>query len=81
MHHVALDRAWPDDCHFNDDIVKTIGLHARQRRHLRATLDLKNADCVGVLHDVESRGIIFWNVRQIERPPALAAKLQRILHH
>ena len=81
MHHVALDRPWPDDRDFNHDIVKTFRLHPRQRRHLRAALDLKNADRVGVLHDLERFLVVFWNVSEIERPPAFAAKLERVLHH
>ena len=46
MHHVALDRAWPDDRHFDDEIIKSARLDPRQHRHLRATLDLKRAERV-----------------------------------
>ena len=81
MHHVALDWAGPNNRHFNHDIIKTFRFHARQRRHLRATLDLENANGVCALHNCKSRRIIFWNVSQIERSPPLAAKLQRILHY
>ena len=55
MHHVALNRSGPNDRDFDDDIVKTFRLHPRQRRHLRAALDLKHADRVGVLHHFERR--------------------------
>ena len=41
MHHVALDRPWPDDRDFDHDIVKTFRLHPRQRGHLRAAFDLE----------------------------------------
>ena len=81
MHHVALDRSRPDDRDFDHHIVKTFRFHPRQRRHLRAALDLENADRVGLLHHLEGGGVIFRNVGEIERAPALAAQLKRILHH
>ena len=81
MHHVALDRAWPNDCHFNHDIVKTFWFHPRQRGHLSAALYLENADRIRALHDFESRRIIFRNVCQIERATAFPAKLQGVLHY
>ena len=70
MHHVALDRSRSNDRDFNHDVVKTFRFHPRQRRHLRATLDLKNADRVGVLHDLERFLVVFGNVSEIERPSA-----------
>ena len=81
MHHVALDRTRPDDRDFDHDIVKTFRFHPRQRRHLRAAFDLENADRVGLLHHLESRRVIFRDVREIERPAAFATKFKRILHH
>ena len=41
---------------------------------------MKNADCVGFAHHLECRRVILGNVREIERTPAITAKLQRILH-
>ena len=70
MHHVALNWAWSNDRHFNHHIIKTFRLHPRQRGHLRAALDLKHADRVRFLHDLESGGVICRNVREVERPPA-----------
>ena len=81
MHHIALDRARADDCHFNHYIVKTFRLHSRQGRHLRTALDLKNADRVGLLHDLKRGSVILWNMSKIERAPALTAQFKRILHH
>src|SRR5467141_4870756 len=78
MHHVALDRAWPDDRHFDHDIVKTFRLHPRESRHLGTTLDLKHADRVGFLHHFKGGGVIVWNVRKIDRAPPLATQLKRI---
>ena len=81
MHHVALDRSRANDRHFNHHVVKTFRFHPRQGGHLGAALDLKDTDRVGVLHNLECRRIILGNVSKIERPPAFAAKLERILHH
>ena len=81
MHHVALDRSRPNDRDLDDDVVKTFRLHPRQRRHLRAALDLKNADRVRLLHQLESRGVVLRKVREIERPAAFATERERVLHH
>src|SRR5438477_634547 len=81
MHHVALDRARTDDSDFNHDIVKTFRFQSRQRRHLRATFDLENADGVSRLHHLKSFGVVLWNVSEIERAAAFPTKLKRILHH
>ena len=57
MHHLADDRPGPDDRDLDDQVVEALGLHARQRRHLRARLDLEDADGVGALeHRVDRRG-------------------------
>src|SRR5207247_11277279 len=79
MHHVALDRTRPDDRHLNDNIIETFRLHPRQRCHLRAALDLKHADRIGLLHYLKGGRVIFRNMRKIERSPALATKLKGIL--
>ena len=81
MHHVALDRSRPNDRHFDYDVVKTFRFHPRQGGHLRAALDLENADRVGALHDFICCGVIFRNVSEIEWTAASAAKLKRVLHH
>src|SRR5436190_20311043 len=81
MHHVALNWPWPNDRDLDHDVVKTFWFHPRQRRHLGAALDLKNADRVRVLHDLERLPVVFWNVSEIERPPAFATKFERVLHH
>jgi len=44
MHHIALDRPRPHDRHFDDEVVKTLRLQARQHRHLRTAFDLEHAD-------------------------------------
>ena len=81
MHHIALDRSRPNDRHFNHNVVKTFRFHSRQSGYLRAAFDLKNADGVGLLHNLKGGRIIFRNVCKIEWPPAFAAKFKCILHH
>src|SRR5205814_10450515 len=81
MHHIALDRSRTDDRHLYHHAVKTPRFHPRQRAHLRAALDLKHPNGVGVLHDREGLLVVFWNVSEIERPPALATHLPRVRHH
>ena len=49
MHHVALDRAGPDDGHLHDEIVEALGAQPRQHGHLRAGFHLEYADAVGAL--------------------------------
>ena len=51
------DRARADDRHLDHEVVEALGLHARQRGHLRAALDLEHADGVGLLqHAGRPRG-------------------------
>ena len=41
MHHVTLDRAGADDCHLDNQIVKTARSEARQHGHLCTGFDLE----------------------------------------
>src|SRR5437899_12735581 len=43
MHRVALDGPWSDDRNLDDQVVEGLRPRARQRLHLRASLDLANA--------------------------------------
>ena len=43
MHHAALDGPGPDDGHLDYQVVKALGLQARQHRHLGPALDLEDA--------------------------------------
>ncbi len=56
MHHVALDRTGPDDRHFDDEVEERPGLEAWQHAHLRAALDLEDADRIGVAEHVVHLG-------------------------
>jgi hypothetical protein len=42
MHHAPLNGPWPHDGDLDDQIVKVLRQEARQHRHLRPTLDLKD---------------------------------------
>jgi hypothetical protein len=56
MHHVALDRAGPDDRHLDDEIEQRLGLEARQHAHLRSAFDLEDADRVRALQHLVDLG-------------------------
>ena len=47
MHHPSLDRPRAHDRHLDDEVVEAPRPEARQHRHLRAALDLEDADRVG----------------------------------
>ena len=66
MHHVALDGAGPHDRHLDDEIVEASRLQARQHVHLRAALDLEDADGLGPAQHVVDGGILARQRR--ERP-------------
>jgi hypothetical protein len=66
MHHLSDDRPRPDDGHFHDDVVKASRPKPRQRRHLRAGLDLEDADRVRFLQHAIHRGVVGGKVREIE---------------
>ena len=56
VHHAALDRAGPHDRDLDHQVVEGLGAQARQHRHLRAALDLKDAHRVGAAdHRVDRR--------------------------
>ena len=81
MHHVALDRAGPDDRDLDDQIVEGARLDPRQHRHLRAALDLEGAERVGLAdHRVGAR-ILGRDGREIEVDAlVLGQKIEAALH-
>ena len=82
MHHLADDRAGPDDGHLHHDVVKSPRLHARQARHLRAALHLKHADGVGVLQRAVDRRIVRRQVRQVHLlAVGLGNQLEAVFEH
>ena len=66
MHHVADDRAGSNDGHLHHDVVELLRPQPRKARHLRAALNLKQTDCVGLLKRVINRRIVLRQVSQID---------------
>ncbi len=70
--HVALDRAGANDRDLDDEVIEFFGLEARQHRHLRAALDLEDADRVGAAeHAVDG----FISLRDCRQRQCLAVSL------
>ena len=59
---MALNRAGPNNGHFDAEVVKILRFQAGQSGHLRAALNLKNANRVGVSHHLKCFRVI---LRQI----------------
>ena len=55
MDHAARDRPGPHDADLNDEVVIAARLQARQHRHLRARLDLKDPDRLRLADHVVGR--------------------------
>ena len=56
MNHAALDRSGTNDRDLDDEIVELLRPEPRQHRHLRAALDLEDAERVGAMgHLVDPR--------------------------
>ena len=66
MHHLPDDRPGTDDRHLHDDVVEAGRLETRQRRHLRARLDLKDADRVGLAQHAIHGRIVLRQMREID---------------
>jgi hypothetical protein len=66
MHHIALDRARPHDRDFDDEVVKGLGLEARQHRHLGARFNLKRPHGVRLADHGVGRRVLGGNGREIE---------------
>ena len=66
MDHFADDRAGADYRDLDHQVVKSLGLHPRQRRHLRAALDLENADGIGAPQHCVHSGIVWRQMREID---------------
>ena len=72
MHHLADDRAGADDRDLDDEVVEVRGLQPRERRHLRAALDLEDADRVGAAHHRVGLGVVGRELREIDRDALVA---------
>ena len=67
MHHIALNGTGANDGDFNDKIIKCARAHTRQEIHLRAALDLKDAECVRDTEHIIDFGVFLRNRRQCVR--------------
>ena len=64
MHHIALDRAGPDDRHLDDEIVEVFRSQPRQHVDLRPALHLEHADGIALLQHGIDIGIFGRNIRK-----------------
>jgi len=60
MHHSTLDRPGTHDGNLDNEVVKIFRPEAREHAHLRAALDLKDAERVAPLDHVESGFAVGW---------------------
>ena len=80
--HLTDDRTGPDDRDLDHQIVKTLGLQARQRRHLCAALDLENPDSVGAPQHRVDLGIVGRQMREVDLDIFMRANHRdRLLQH
>ena len=66
MHHVALDRPRPHDRDLDHEIVEFARLEPRQHRHLRAALDLEDAERVGPAQHLVDLGLLGRDRGEVE---------------
>ncbi len=66
MHHFADDGAGANYRDLDHQVVKPLRLHPRQRRHLRAALDLEHADRVGAPEHRVHAGVVGRKMREVD---------------
>jgi hypothetical protein len=76
VHHVALDRARPDDRDLDHQIIEAARLESRQGIHLRAALHLEHADRVGGAQVVVHRLVVHRQRREVDGHPAPLSDVQ-----
>src|SRR5437899_8077134 len=81
MHHVADDRARADDGDLHHEVVETLGMDARQRRHLGAALHLEHPDRVRALEHAVHGLVVGGQVREVDHPTRLAHERDGFLEH
>ena len=69
----ALDRPGSHDRHLDRDVLEVLGARAQQRLHLRAALDLEDADGLSVLDRVVGRGILVRDAAEVDPLPRVLA--------
>ena len=65
--HPPDDRPGADDRHLDHQVVEALGLHARQRRHLRAALHLEDAHGVGRPQHAVDLWVVRRQVGELDR--------------
>jgi hypothetical protein len=66
VHRLALDRAGPDECDLNGDVVEVRRLRSQETLHLGAALDLEGADRVRTLDVVVHRRVVEGDAREVD---------------
>ena len=74
VHHVALDRAGPDDRHLDHQIVKIARAQARQHGHLGAALDLEDADRIRFAQHVVDRRVLGRHGGEVDRAAVMGGQ-------
>src|SRR5271170_1350476 len=67
MHHIALDRAWPDDRNLDNQVIEGARFEPREHRHLRTTFDLKRAERVRLADHRVGAWIFRRDRRKVQR--------------
>ena len=67
VHGLALDRPRPDERDLHRQVVEILGPRLQQALHLRAALDLEDADRVGRLDLLVDRLVVEPDARQVDR--------------
>src|SRR5947208_13368748 len=75
--HIALNRPRADDRYFDDEIIETARLQSRQGIHLRAALDLENADRIGAAQIIVDRLIFHVEAGQIQGDAARLSDVEQ----
>jgi hypothetical protein len=78
---LPLDRARPHERDLDGDVVEVLRARAQDRLHLRAALDLKAADGVGLLDLREHVGVVERDAREVDLLAARARdEVDALLH-
>ena len=73
MHHVALDRAGPDDRHLDDQVIEGTRFQTRKHGHLGPAFDLEDAKGIAAAEHVVDQGILGRQIAEVEA----AAEVER----
>ncbi len=78
VHHLSDDGSGPDDGHLHHEVVEPFRPETRQRGHLRARLDLEDANRVGLLqHPVDDR-VVRRQAGHLERLERLVGRRRHL---